>query len=354
MSKPRFGIIGAGGITAKLHLPELANENERCEVVLVGGRKDHRLDYFCSKYDIPGRTHNYEDIIADGSIDAVVIATPHPLHVEWGVKALEAGKHVFMQKPLCGDMGEANEFVAAAERSDRIVMVLPHFSAPIYKLRELIGDGEIGRISGARARTSHGGPEVYYREVSEIFGEKEQEELWFFDSKQASVGALFDMGVYAVAHLVALLGTVKQVTGVTATFDKPTGLEDQATLILKTAEGAMATAETSWCDPGRTWLLSVHGTAGKFHVPGIDGAEVTKFVPEDYNSDHSPIIQTPIDCGPGVGAGHSHFIDCIESGEPPPLSNVYAARHVTEIMLAGLESAEKGQTVEIQSSSIPE
>ena len=52
-------------------------------------------------------------------------------HVSWGLEALRAGKHIFMQKPLCGDMGEANAFVDAAARTDRTVLCPPHFSAPV-------------------------------------------------------------------------------------------------------------------------------------------------------------------------------------------------------------------------------
>ncbi|MDQ3814274.1 MAG: Gfo/Idh/MocA family oxidoreductase, partial [Armatimonadota bacterium] len=262
MDKIRIGIIGAGGIAAKSHLPELAELQDRCEVALISGRKESRLRLLCEKFSVGGYTQNYEDVIADDRIDAVLIATPHPQHVAWGIKALEAGKHVMMQKPLCGDMAEANAFVAAVEKSDRTVMCLPHFSPRIYAVRQGIRDGVIGRVSGAHARTSHGGPEVYYVEVRNIFGEtggetgdlreklqgkvtREQaveamerrkatgeplekiladmglveshDDLWFFDSRRASVGALFDMGVYAVAHIVALLGSVQRVAAIVTT-----------------------------------------------------------------------------------------------------------------------------------------
>src|SRR5207248_9096970 len=136
-----------------------------------------------------------------------------------------------------------------AEDTNRTVMCLPHFPDIFHTLRQLVGAGSIGRVSGARGRTSHGGPEVYYREVSQIFGEPEALDLWFFDSKRAGVGALFDMGVYAVAYLVALLGTMKRVTALKANFDKPTDLEDTTTLVMQTESGAVATAETGWGDP---------------------------------------------------------------------------------------------------------
>ena len=93
-------------------------------------------------------------------------------------------------------------------------------------------EGAIGKPSGAHCRTSHGGPEVYYAEIRDGFGEPD-EGLWFFQADQAAVGALFDMGVYAVSSLVAALGPVTSVLGQVATLDKPTTLEDTATLILQ-------------------------------------------------------------------------------------------------------------------------
>ncbi len=360
MNKTRVGIIGAGGIAAKLHLPELAEQGHRCEVALISGRRESRLRLLQEKFEVGGTSTGYEDVIADASIDAVVIATPHPQHVAWGIAALEAGKHVLMQKPLCGDMEEADAFVAAAEKSDRTVMVLPHFSDALFAVRRGIGVGTIGRISGARARTSHGGPEVYYREVRAIFEEDGEEDgdeqsgednLWFFDAKRAGVGALFDMGIYAVAHLVGLLGTVKSVSAVVGTFDKPTQLEDNAALILQTESGAIAVAETSWCDAARTWELSVHGTRGKYIVPGRDGAAATLFTPLSYDSDHAPIKDEPVtpEAADTIGSAHAHFLDCIERGTQPPVSHVWAARHVTEVLLAGLQAGRSGRAVEVHS-----
>ena len=139
----RIGIIGAGGIAAKLHLPELAAESSRAKVTLVAGRKESRLKLLCEKFDVPRFVTNYDDVIADDHIDAVIVATPHPSHVEWGVKALTAGKHVYMQKPLSGDLAQADAFVAAADAHAReqTVYCLPHFGDTICTVRKLMRDG---------------------------------------------------------------------------------------------------------------------------------------------------------------------------------------------------------------------
>ena len=348
----RIGILGAGGIAAKRHLPELVKERDRgrCEIASVAGRKEHRLAALREHFGVDRSTTDYEALLADDGVDAVVVATPHPLHVDWGIRCLEAGKHVLMQKPLCAKREEADRFVEAAERSDRVVMCLPHLGPSAYRARRMVADGAVGRVSGAYARTSHGGPEVYYREVSAFFGEPEPSDLWFFDPRQADAGALFDMGVYAVANLVGVLGRVVRVSGMTATIEKPTTLEDQANLVLAFESGALATAETSWADPARTWALSVHGSDGKLTAPGADGASMTRHVPTALDSDRSEITREAVEVGDGLGSASAHWLDCIERGETPPFSNARTARHVTEVLLAGLEAGPTGRSIDIESS----
>ncbi len=79
--------------------------------------------------------------------------------------------------------------------------------------RDCVPGANSARISTAHDRFSHGGPEVYYATIQQILEEEDEDDLWFFDAKRADVGALFDMGVYAIAHLVTLLGTAKSVVG---------------------------------------------------------------------------------------------------------------------------------------------
>lgn len=344
----KVGIIGAGGIAQKLHLPQVAAMADM-EVTHLSGRKESRLRGLSERFGVPHWSTDHHALLADDTLEGIIVALPHPLHVPVGLEVLRAGKHLLMQKPLCGDLGEADEFVAAAEKTDRTVLVMPHFAPEIYCSRELLTRGAIGKPSGAHCRTSHGGPEVYYAEVRDGFGETDPD-LWFFDARRASVGALFDMGVYAVAALVAVLGTVGTVMGQVATLDKPTELEDAASLILQFAGGAIATAETSWCDPARTWQFRVHGTRGKITIPGQDGASMTRWEPGSYTREDIPPVPHAVDAaGFGRGNVHQHWLQCIRDGRQPELSHARAARHVTEVLLAGLESSRTGRRVEIRS-----
>ncbi len=203
-------------------------------------------------------------------------------------------------------------------------------------------------------RVSHGGPEVYYAEIRDYFGE-DSADLWFFQEGEAAVGALFDMGVYAVAVLAAVMGTVTSVMGQTATLDKPTALEDTATLILRFANGAIGTAETGWCDPARSFQLSVHGTEGKLTNPGQRGAGLTHWTPGSYTREDVPAVPAEIDLNSAAPPNahmdaHRQWVRCIQEGRQPELSNVWTARHVTEILLAGLESSRTGTVVPVHST----
>ncbi len=339
------GILGAGGIAALSHLPEIAAV-DGMRVTHICGRKERRLRLLCDRFDVPRYSTNWADLLADDELDAVIVALPHPLHAEAGLAVLQQGLHLFMQKPLCTTVEEANQLVAASEaRPAQIVYCRPSFDAIVVEMKRQLEAGAVGTVSGALARHSHGGPEIYYAEVTDSFKEPRVEnDFWFFDADTAGGGALIDMGVYSIANIVALLGKVDHVTARMATVAKPTGMEDTATLILEMANGALATAETGWCDPARSSFLRIHGTAGKL----IKRGESIDFIrPSSYEREWAEPLVEAITPAPAVNQ-HEEWLRCIESGAQPELSNLWLARHVTEIMLAAAESNESGVRIAIE------
>src|SRR5205814_2729027 len=99
MDTLNVGIIGAGGIAQKLHLPDIAR-SPGLKVTCLAGRKELRLRSLAERFDVPRITTDHQALLADESIQGVIIALPHPLHVPVGLEALRAGKHILMQKPL--------------------------------------------------------------------------------------------------------------------------------------------------------------------------------------------------------------------------------------------------------------
>ncbi|HYF50769.1 MAG TPA: Gfo/Idh/MocA family oxidoreductase [Planctomycetota bacterium] len=346
----RVGIIGAGGIAAKMHLPQL-EKIPGVEIHTLAGRKVSRLQVLSKRHGGKIVT-DYQAVIDDPEINAVIVATPHPHHVDWGIAALKAGKHVLMQKPLAPTLKEADRFVKAAEESKQITYCLPQLTFPaILTINELIAEGLLGKISGGHCRFSHGGPEVYYAGIRDLLNEpppKPGEKLWFFEAGEAAVGALFDMGVYAIARLVAVLGEARSVMGMTAILDKPSEVEDTATLIIQFASGAIASAETGWCDGARTGRLGIHGTLGRVDFSGYFDAKLMLYQQASKKGDDVPAKQREVPCRYPYKDPHTQWVEAIRTNTLPPFESAKMARHITEIMLAGLESGKTGRRVELK------
>ena len=346
-SMPNIGILGAGGIAALSHLPEIA-EVEDLRVTHICGRTESRLRLLCERFDVPRYSTSWGDLLDDLTLDGGdcprcrIRCMPKPVWRCWIADCTCSCKSRCARrwrKPT-------SWWQPANCARGQIVYCRPSFSAVVYEMRRQLAARAIGTVSGALARHSHGGPEVYYAEVSDSFDEPRVEgDFWFYDADQAGGGALIDMGVYAIANIVALLGKVASVTARMRTVAKPTELEDSATLILEMANGALATAETGWCDPARSAYLRVHGTAGKLHQTGD---EIAYIRPGSYEREWAaPIVEqiTP----PPVPNQHAEWLRCMERGEQPALSNLWTARHITEIMLAAVVSNAEGKRVPVRS-----
>lgn len=349
MKKIRIGIIGAGGIAAKMHIPELRSI-PGVELKVIAGRKESRLETLCRKFSVPRWTHNYEDLLNDSEIDGIVIALPHPLHVHWGLRVLAAGKHLHIQKPLSTSMDEANQFVEATEKTDLTVLALPFVDQPqLTTCHTMVREGDLGKVSAAHARASHGGPEIYYAGIQTILEETPNDDLWFFDAKRAGVGALFDMGVYAISNLTTILGSVVSVIGRCTTVAKPTTLEDTAALLLTFESGAVGTVETGWCDGARTNEFSIHGTNGRLTFSfGSNSLLFCHQAPRSGENARPICDSIKLGDSPRENS-HEYWIKCIRKGIQPRFSNARSARHITEIMLSGLASSTKGVSINVAS-----
>jgi len=263
LRKVGFGIVGCGGISNYFHILELQQVREG-KIVAVADMKPHRAETTAKRFKIKSWYADYHDLLERGDLEAVVVATPHPTHAQIGVDAMEAGKHIIIQKPMTTNVKDAESIVEAAKKhSDLKVMALPfvYFDTPAFDYaRDLMNKGELGRICMARSRVAHGGPEQCQRDVTRMFNE--EEDCWFFDPKRTHGGVLLDLGVYSVSQLVYLLGNAKRVSSFTATLDKPAEVEDNVAVILEMVSGTLAVAETSWTQTATMEGTYLHGTKG--------------------------------------------------------------------------------------------
>ncbi|MBC8367798.1 Gfo/Idh/MocA family oxidoreductase, partial [bacterium] len=146
------GVIGCGYWGPNL-IRNFVNQ-ERSKVKWVSDLSEDRLNHMVRLYPFLQKTTNYEDIIKDPEVDAVVVATPVSSHFKLAMAALEAGKHVFVEKPLAAKSEESMALTKKAAEKNLVGMVGHTFiySPAVLKLKELVDSGELGDIHYLRSR----------------------------------------------------------------------------------------------------------------------------------------------------------------------------------------------------------
>ncbi len=143
---PRWGILSTANIARAAFLPALREAGGRATV--VASRERSKAQAFASAAGVERAVQGYEAVLGDPAVDAVYVPLPNNLHASWTIKALEAGKAVLCEKPLCLDPDETEAVLAAARRTGGLLweaFVFP-FGPQYQRLCRLIGEGVIGEL----------------------------------------------------------------------------------------------------------------------------------------------------------------------------------------------------------------
>lgn len=194
MHTVRWGILGPGKIAERFAV-DLPN-SRTAKLVAVASREAERAETFAAKHGAERWFGSYEELLADDSIDAVYIATPHPLHAQWAIRAAEAGKHMLCEKPITVNSAEAMAVIEAARAHDVFLMeAFMYRSQPqTKKLVELIRSGAIGTIHQIQA--------------SFAFGSSGDPTNRLFRQDLAG-GGILDVGCYPISMVRLLAGAAR-------------------------------------------------------------------------------------------------------------------------------------------------
>ena len=220
--KIRWGIISTGRIARKF-----ANATKLlpdAELVAVGSRSREAADAFGKEFDVPRRHASYEDLVADGEVDAVYVATPHPFHLPNTVLALQAGKHVLCEKPLAVNAGEAAEMIRVARAQGLFLMeaMWTRFLPVWVDIKARLDSGELGEIAHVQAN----------------FGVPMSPDEARIHEPRLAGGGLLDLGVYPISLASWLLGKPAKVwSWATMT---PTNVDERAAMLFTYAGGSFA------------------------------------------------------------------------------------------------------------------
>ena len=254
----RVGVIGTGAISQVVHVPIFA-EREDVELVAVADADLHKAEALSRRFKVPN-VCDADALIARDDVDAVVICTPNQLHEEMAIAALEADKHVFVERPLATTSVGAARVVKAAEKSGRVLVAgMPHrFRPGVIALRDFIAGGELGEVYAVRGSW-----------MTRLMPGSRH--TWRYD-RGAGGGALIDLGVPALDLCMWLVGYPKVTRVSCITSPKAPAVEDAATLMAETEGGLALSLEVSnrlFAADDR-YFARVMGTEGSGSLPPLE------------------------------------------------------------------------------------
>ncbi len=325
-----IGIVGIGDWGKNL-LRNFYNLSSG-KLTLACDSDEKRLTAARATYNGLQTTNDFSDLIADDSIGSIVIGTPPSSHAELAIAAMEAGKDVFVEKPLALSVEDGERMVETAEKHNRILMVghiMVYHTATLY-LKNMIDSGELG--------------DVYYMYASRVnLGKVRSIEnaWWSFAPHDISI------------ILYLLEKTPVRVTATGASYLQD-GIEDVVFTTLHFADGKMAHIHVSWLDPQKDRKMTVVGSKKMVVFDDTEASEKIRIFDkgadkkQDYDTyaDYltlrtGDIVIPKIPGGEPLADECRHFLECVESRERPRSDGREGLRTL-KVLRAAQESMEKG------------
>jgi UDP-N-acetyl-2-amino-2-deoxyglucuronate dehydrogenase len=354
MSTPRlrFAIVGAG-VIGKVHAKALSELPDLAELVTVVDSDPTMATALADQYGVAAAT-DLDTVLQRDDIDAVCICTPSGLHADGAVVALEAGKHVVVEKPLDVSLAAADRVIDAEKRTGKTVTVISQhrFDKSTEKLLKAVRDGHLGTITSAIA--SH----AWWRGQS-YYDSGEWRGTWALDGG----GAVMNQTVHTINLLVTAVGTPVEVFAYTACLaHERIEVEDTAVAVVKFASGALGIIHgTTAAYPGLDASLRVLGSKGSAVISDDELVffhENTDAAPEIERSEAIGVNQVTDDDKLEAGdlaLGRAHrrqladFVEAVNDGRPPRVGTA-DARTSLAVILAMYESAATGRPVALPTS----
>ncbi|MGD6776412.1 Gfo/Idh/MocA family protein [Sutcliffiella horikoshii] len=345
MSQLRMGIIGVGGIAQNRHIPTFLKMSEKVTITAISDVNEETARMVGEKFGIANVYAHYADMFEH--VDAVTICTPNKFHAEITIAALEAGLHVFCEKPMAMRPDECEAMMAAAEKSGKQLAIAYHyrFMKESVAAKRMVDADEIGRPIVARAKG------MRRRKVPGwgVFTNKELQ----------GGGSLIDYGCHLLDLSLWLLGNPKpvEVMGTTynelskmpgqvnqwGSFDHKTfEVDDHVTAYIKFEGGASLLFETSWS-------ANVKGDEESVSISGISGG-VDLFPFHVNQMKHGMLLNTEADWVPGeddpsLPQAENFVNSCL--GHEELIVKPQQAMQVSLIIDAIYRSSETGKSVSL-------
>ena len=332
----RIGLIGLGGIAAR-HLQGLAAlEAEGLATCIAGAEPvDERREEHRKTFGIPRVYASHRDLLADPDVEAVGILLPHHLHAGVTVEALDAGKHVLVEKPMAVTMEECDRMIEAEARSGRLLQIglTGQYRPALRTARAFLDTNALGPVIQVLALVSARFP---YERLDRCYL-----------TRSMGGGNWMGNGVHMVDWVTHLVGrkavSVKAVLGTHMHYMHS---DDTATALIRYANGVAGVVISVASSRGAqdTAYIDVHGTQGRLQVH-FDTAEYPGgMVRVGQDGAWRELDIEPIN---DFAEQYRDFVTAIATNDRPPASSAYG-RHIMEILFAAERSSVTGREVVLE------
>ena len=313
------------------------------EVTWMCDRDPGRFGKLPHRHPNARTTSDFDEVLADPELDAIVLATPVFTHHELASKALRAGKHVFVEKPLAGTLAEAEDLFSVAAECDRTLMCGHTFlySPPVRRIKEILDAGELGDLHFISSSRTNLGP---YR---------------------SDVSVLFDLGPHDFSMLLHWLGAMPERVSAIGRDVISEGVQDVAFVNLTFPDGMLAHVEMSWLAPSKLrrtvivgsekMLVYEDGTPEPLRIfdSGIEVGDTSDFGEYQLSYRSGDIVSLRVDTTEPITAELIDFRDAIATGSEPVSDRRMALDVIRTVEAAEASLAAGGEVVAISPSREP-
>ena len=298
----RWGVLGTAKIAREKVIPGI-QASETNSVIAIGSRNESNSVALSKELEIPKAFGSYEEVIAEEDVDAVYIPLPNDLHLEWTIKAAEAGKHVLCEKPIALNVAEVDSLIECQKTSNVLIsegfMIRSH---PLWKIViDSIRKGEIGDV----------------RSIVSLFSYHNTDGSNIRNMPEHGGGALYDIGCYCVYISRWIFGS--EPTRIQSAIEKSTefGVDDLTSGVLEFEQGhAIFTCSTRLVPQQSVRILGTEGTIEipiPFNIPR--GLETKYFIDKLGARDGSTREEVRIDVCDQYRTQADQFEKDVEKGD---------------------------------------
>jgi len=309
-------------------LADAIQRSDKIEIVSCYTRSQDKRDAFAKKYGCKPAA-SYEDILKDASIDAIINTTPNNVHLETTRQAAEAGKHVFLDKPIANTVSDGMAIAEVCEKAG-VVLALGYQRRRENHFRWIkseIDAGRFGKLVQAECNISR-----------DRLGQFDLTS-WRYTAEGMPGGVMLQIGIHYIDVLEFLIGPVKRVSAMLAQLVLPGDNPDVANMILEHDSGALSNLTASYASASEYYMMNIYGKEATAYYDLFGGLrhlkrgeKTARLIAVDKND----TIREELD----------EFAACARNGGAPETGGVWASRNLA-VIKAGLRSVKESRPVDV-------